>query len=737
MRPSTCVIAAMILGISICAIDFFPQNFPGEPGDSAVAEEDSIAGGLLELPPPQPLGKNQVSNSSFETGGTGWNLPPCWSIDRRLAHQGQNSLRFDAGRGCQPYPAEMLVNRDAQAGRSYTLHAWVRTSGDSNFRVRVGLHDAHDHGFVVGETDFVSPGPAWQEIVRKNIDLLPVHDGHPLAILAVAQGTEGTAWFDDVELVQEDPLPLSVFLLYPNFHGYLWSTQEEKIRFRVEVGIRNPSSALIQARLEQERGAARMSLERDARASQVLEFDGSTLARGPYLLKVQLVDRTSGKALATYPAYRITKVSPEFQNHLVNYIASDNYLVHAGRKRFVWGVYDRFSARFRCRDCLFTNEEGYLKIPGFDGKTTVDNYAETRLNAEMNILPFAGVRIEPARDQLTPWLKAVDGKGIGHLQIVNNWVEGSRGRPIWARGLSDSELWNRLTAAMKAKPGGLGYYTYDELRPDKIPTVFNQAKALSEGDPGSVEYGVLANAGQVYRWRDVSDVLGCDPYPVNNFVNADAFAYGASSPPAMLLTSAWTRAVVSQVYGSRPVWMVAQLFRMGRFFPTYSQMKMQAYKAIINGATGIFWWGFVSEKGMEAEWFRENDHQAYYDFRRLSQEVMDLEPVLTSPPRPDLLSSVSNSHIETLVKSQRNRIVIFASNFLPEDAGSVSFTVSPGARTSRMSSAIEVYSENRKVSLEKTGSATTFSDTFGPYEVHVYILEAGAQKRSPIATRVN
>ncbi len=736
MRGRKWFLTAVVLGICFCSLGFFPRPLAEKLGRSPAAADDTIAGGLLQAPPTQSLGRNQISNSTFEGGGADWNLPPCWSIDESVAHEGQKSLRFEAGGGCQPRPAQIGVNRGPNAARSYTLRAWVRTSEGSDLRVRVGLHDSRDQSFIVGETDFASPGPTWQLVERKDIDLLPVHDEHPLAVTAVAQGTVGTAWFDDVELAEEDPLPLSVFLLYPNFHGYLWSDGPQKVRFRVDVGAPNASSTLIRASLKNWRGETVKSLEQEASASQEVGFEGSTLAQGPYQLAVELVDHGSGKKLADYPAYRITKVSKDFQNHLVNYIAPDNYLVHEGKKRFVWGVYDRFSARFRCRDCVFTKEQDYLEIPGFDGKTTLDNYAETKLNAEMNILPFAGVRVEPLRNQLTPWLEALDSKGVGHLQIVNNWMQDSRARPQWAKEMSDSELWNHVTSTMKGKPGGLGYYTYDEPHSDKIQAVFEQYKMLRERDPGSVDYGVLANASQIFRWRDVSDVLGCDPYPVNGIVNTDDVAYGATSPPAMLLTSAWTHAAVSQVYDSRPIWMVLQLFRMGRFFPSYEQMRMQAYKAIINGATGILWWGFVSEKGLEAEWFRENDHQAYFDFRRLSQEVMALEPALIAPPRPDLLASVSNPHIETLLKLQDNRVVIFASNFLPEAAENVRFTLASNSGLARAASNVEVYSENRTVALDKTKNAPAFSDSFGPYEVHVYILGADANNHSSLSPRM-
>lgn len=152
-------------------------------------------------------------------------------------------------------------------------------------------------------------------------------------------------------------------------------------------------------------------------------------------------------------------------------------------------------------------------------------------------------------------------------------------------------------------------------------------------------------------------------------------------------------------------------------------MKMQAYKAIINGATGILWWGFVSEKGIEAEWYGMNDHQAYFDFKRISQEVMALEPVLISPSRTDLVASVSHPAIEFLAKSESGRTVIFASNFSETPAGNVTLTLARS--TAVHSTPVEVYGEARTLPVlpGRGESGSSFTDSFGPYEVHVYIIK--------------
>lgn len=562
----------------------------------------------------------------------------------------------------------------------------------------------------------MSPGTGWTFIQRQDIDVLPVHDGENFEVRAEAFGTIGSVWFDDIQLIEQLPLPVSAFLLYPNFHGYLWGNGPQTIKLQVEVGTSNLSNLSVQSTLAAEAGKTITTITQPAKSSQELDFDGSALVSGNYLLTTALIDNT-GKTVSTFPAYRVVKTAPGFQSTLVNYIDTDNFLVHKGQKRFVWGTYDRWGDK-RCRTCLFNNSSQYVsQVGGFNGAGTLQNYKDTMMNAEMSILPFAGVHVDPSNDQLTPWLQAADSYGVGHVQLTVSWFQGKKYRPAWASSMDDQQLWRTVATAMNGKPGALGYYPYDEPDTSSIPPVFSQYSVLKEFDPGSVTWGTLRTPHPVFRWRDVSDVQSADPYPLGMPPNYDDLSYGATTSPPMVRTSAWTRATVQEVYGSRPVWMVLQLWLLNGVFPDYDQMKMQAYKAIINGATGIMWWGFVSDVGVEEEWFFRNNHQAYFDFQRLSQEVMAMEPILISPPRTDLVTAVSNSSIEYLVKADTNKIVVFASNFTQNSLGNVTFTLSPSATTT--SAPVQVYSESRSVPLS---AGPVFVDSFGPYEVHVYTI---------------
>ncbi|MHB8484453.1 MAG: Ig domain-containing protein [Candidatus Acidiferrales bacterium] len=684
----------------------------------------TIAGGLMALPPNRQLGTNVLPNGGLESGITGWYIPKCWAVDSTVAHSGTSSLRFTAGGTCTPSYAPAFT---FQANTSYTIGVWVKASAGSNLLAEIDLADDTDSSLSVGGSPAVVIGTNWTFVSAPDFDLLALHNGDQIRTRLVVsaptgQTPAGQLWFDDVTSQPETPLPVSSFLLYPNFRGYLWQSGPQQIRLQVNVA--NPSGASVQIALQLEGGATINTVQQAAQASQEIDIDGSQLALGSYLLHTSVVD--SNGQTTTYPDYRITKVSDIFKSSLVNYVDTDNFLVHNGQKEFVWGVYDRDST-IRCSGCMYTTPAQYeSSIAGFNGMGTLANYQDTQLNAMTNFAPWSAMSPGPPAvfDQLDPAMQALQARGVGYIQTVNNWISGNQNRPLWAPSLTDPQLWQLAATMMAGKSGGLGYYTYDEPPLNLLPGVFAQNQTLREGNPGSVTWGALITADQIYRWRDASDVVGADPYPVGIPVGVDEYAVGspevaATSPsyiaPTVRVTE-WTKGTEQQVYNSRPVWMVLQLWRQWGVFPVYEQMKESAYKAIIGGANGIMWWGFVSAAGMEEEVDTRGNLAAYTDFKRISTEVQALQPYLIAPPRPQMLSSVSDPKIETLVKADSKQIVIFATSDSASAVSNVTFNLSSLVQSS--ASSVTVYSEGRQLAF----SGNTFTDSFAPYEAHVYII---------------
>ena len=236
-------------------------------------------------------------------------------------------------------------------------------------------------------------GTNWTFISVPDFDLLALHNGDQIRTRLVVsaptgQTPTGQLWFDDVTSQPETPLPVSSFLLYPNFRGYLWQSGPQQIRLHVDVA--NPSGASVQIGLQLEGGATINTVQQAAQATQEIDIDGSQLAPGSYLLHTAVVD--SNGQTTTYPDYRITKVSDTFKSSLVNYVDTDNFLVHNGQKEFVWGVYDRNSS-IRCQRSACTRPPRNMKasIAGFNGMGTLANYQDTQLNAMTNFAPWSAM----------------------------------------------------------------------------------------------------------------------------------------------------------------------------------------------------------------------------------------------------------------------------------------------------------------------------------------------------------
>src|SRR6185437_5514850 len=184
----------------------------------------TVPGGLLALPPEGELGPS-VLNGDFEAGDEGWVIRRCWSIDSSVAHSGTKSLRFDAGLLCAAFAAAPTFSYAVNV--PYTLGAWVKASSGSNLQARLYLFNDTAGTLPVASSNPTAIGTDWTHITLTHVDLLPLHKGDALRTRLIVSAPKGEApkgslWFDDVTAQPELPLPISGFLLYPNFRGYLW-----------------------------------------------------------------------------------------------------------------------------------------------------------------------------------------------------------------------------------------------------------------------------------------------------------------------------------------------------------------------------------------------------------------------------------------------------------------------------------------------------------------------------------
>lgn len=217
------------------------------------------------------------------------------------------------------------------------------------------------------------------------------------------------------------------------------------------------------------------------------------------------------------------------------------------------------------------------------------------------------------------------------------------------------------------------------------------------------------------------DIVSVDVYPVPDGRPKSGQGYNLS----LLNVGDYARRLVGMVSENgvqrKPVWMVLQGFSWqdlgGRLEnqnpdcppPTFRELRFMTYDAIVNGATGVLYWGTHSTSA---------DSELWSDLKRMGRELSDLYPVLTAPARLEWPTfRVDRASVSVMIKRVGSRLTFLAVNRSAAPAANVRFNV--GARQ-EVFETMEVRCEDRTVAV----SNGTWSDDFEPYGVHVYETDA-------------
>ncbi len=154
---------------------------------------------------------NMVTNAGFEEGATGWGLPqPLYAIDATVAHSGTHSLRYHNEPG-GPY---LIAGQGLplKVGKCYRMSAWVKTEGiaSTDTGATISMEWGGRQGYIGGSYPPGIMGTSdWRRIVFVTG---PVPEGVTGgSVIAYGRpGTSGTAWFDDLEVTEQDE-PLARF----------------------------------------------------------------------------------------------------------------------------------------------------------------------------------------------------------------------------------------------------------------------------------------------------------------------------------------------------------------------------------------------------------------------------------------------------------------------------------------------------------------------------------------------
>jgi hypothetical protein len=245
---------------------------------------------------------------------------------------------------------------------------------------------------------------------------------------------------------------------------------------------------------------------------------------------------------------------------------------------------------------------------------------------------------------------------------------------------------------MGGHPARAGHHTIDEctrVAPEAFAE-YQRHKQL-EGD-GITLATVAGGAADVAMWRQAADVLATVVYPMYGPEPAGGYRHRMVADVA----DAARRAV----HDARPVMTVLPASALGAFgrAPAVSEMRSHAYMAIVEGARGLWWSGVGDDTAR---------------LQSVVDEIAALEPALVADDARDALASVSTPAVRTKVKVVGGTGYLFAYNGTGEPV-----TAAFGWNTAV--ARVMVHAENRSIAAIGAG----FSDTFQPYEAHVYVISS-------------
>jgi hypothetical protein len=499
---------------------------------------------------------------------------------------------------------------------------------------------------------------------------------------------------------QQLPAPLDVFLLYPNYRGMLFDDKPQDIT--LDVTVTPPTGAMtdydVVAVLAEEATGHVVDTDSSPAAPQLtMTLDGSVMRIGiAYTAKVQLVSHASGTPVFAYPAYRLSKV-PGTQRATMN-IAFDekNHILVRGVPRFLLGVYDS-DLDYSTVDSFWENalwsETGSRRMNGL------------RINFYLNY--WFGAASAAAMDSLMANLQK---HGVMYLQ-TGNCFAGYPLNPAFRIESSDDYVRD-----LGSQAGSAGYYTADECDSTLVPSIFAQYQRLKTLDPDSMTFMANLPSRQLYLWRDAGDLLGTDPYPMYGAEPAGGYPHYRVANGTDLVRNA--------VKNARPFVTVLQFFQFtsrGRW-PTLQEMRTHAYMAIVGGAKGLWWWS-LGENALYSVCPSWCDERTGYmnNLKALVSELADLEPVLLADDADAYLVSNSNAAaIRTKVKFVAGKGYIFAYNY-------TNSSISTTLKWHTPLRSVTVSTEHRTIKP----SGASFSDTFGPYTAHVYVLDSRTSTGGP------
>jgi len=538
--------------------------------------------------------KNLAPNPGLELDANGDGKPDGWGLpygqcvwDAAEKHSGTRSLRF-TNTDKKLYRL-IIAEVDLVPDARYRFSAWVKgkdiRDGDPHRRgAGLCLEWFNAKGqWLGGEYPKCKAGTFDWTHLKGETGPVPAETARGRLILYMQRGTVGAAWFDDVEARAIRRPMLVVRLIAPAYRATLEApTKGKKLTVEMRVNRREhglPRRGLrLQASLLDAAGRGRATLppqpapedERPAGLSWRLP----DLPAGAHTLAVRLLDGV-GKQLADQK--KPLRVAQPSKRKVT--IDERGRLIADGRPFFPLGLY------------LGATEDEHLERIAKGGFNTILCYGY-------------GTGKDPRA-----YLDRAHRHG---LEVIYSVMGG------------DINVVRKYVTDLRDHPAILAWYTNDELGPTWVPQLKAGYDLACQLDPNHPTFQVLCNPSQFHLYYDVTDVLGCDPYPVPRH--------------PITMVGEWMDTARAGMCEAKPTWCVAQIFQWAVYShkpkerePTYGEKRAMVFLALIHRAQGLICYSYFDlfrdgAKGQRAS--KEVFERRWKEVSAIAGEVRQLMPAL-------------------------------------------------------------------------------------------------------------
>ena len=589
-----------------------------------------------------------VYSTGFDTPdeAKGWTCNSVWKIEDGAGVGGSKAMVWTNSDGGK-YVICNFPLQNAKAGQSYRARFKVKADrlegGGANGTIcwmdaNQWLGGAGGTVLKWGDRRLKPDADGWCEMCVHTTPFLPPRATRFMLQLFVTPGATGRVAFDDVsvELVDERKVG-GVFAFTTSCYRNIAAAGDVRFVATTEIPKGAWDAGKVAAELSYRAAdgsekTAKMSVPDMEHAEATL--DAGALAMGRHKVTVKIKE-TDGRVLGEKSLF-FERVAELPQRRV--WLDAHGRTFIDGKPFFPLGMFWSIGTLENVTNAFDRYASGPFNC--------LQNYDHTLTVKDLDRFWSKGLRVlVGVKDAFAPIAPNIPNEG-GTFRFarpkkgvtLNTWADEDR----YLEGLAE---------AFRDHPGFLGWYGCDEFPERFHDRLKERYELLKRLDPGHPVFFTVTSGDGARKFIDCTDTVGIDAYDIHN-----KYANPVTKPD---FGEAWvgadrTQSVIDRTLGTLRIWQVPQAFannwdhkgkRPELGFPTFKELKSQAWQEIAVGANGLFFYSYSQILNC-----RESDEAKEEYFRRtcsVAKEIREQIPVLTLEPGPAVAAKPERVRVRT------------------------------------------------------------------------------------------